>query len=371
MIRLLCLYQIILLCIGCGSPNTPTLEEKIGQMIMIGFHGTVEKDDRILLLKDQIATGQIGGVVLYRHNIQSPEQLLSLTTTIQKSAPTNLTLLVAVDQEGGKVLRLSKEKGFSGFLSAATVARNYSVEKAETYYQAMAEELSYYGFNMNLGPVVDLNINPNSPVVGKLDRSFSNDTNVVTNYAGAFINAHEKYGVLTACKHFPGHGSATTDTHLEITDVTKTWSDLELDPYRRLNERKLLRSVMTSHVFNAKFDDRWPVTLSTNFLTHILRADIAFDGVIITDDLNMKAIHQYGDFETIVVQAIHAGNDILLFSNFHQEDMDLAIKVRDIVLKHIKEGDLALSQRVEESYNRIIKLKKVLASPNSHFHKEL
>jgi len=158
--------------------------------------------------------------------------------------------LIAVDEEGGTIERLGERYGFRHTPSAAEVGRN-SEEGARVEYQGLAQKLSDVGFNMNLAPVVDLNTNPTNPIIGSLDRSFSSDPISVSRYAKIFIEEHHKKGVLTALKHFPRHGSASTDSHVAIADVQLSWSSEELIPYQNLIGARLVDSIMVGHLANA------------------------------------------------------------------------------------------------------------------------
>ena len=179
----------------------------------------------------------------------------------------------------------------------------------------MAKTLAAAGINHNLAPVVDINSNPANPVIGALGRSFSADPAVVIAQARAFIEAHHAHDVTTTLKHFPGHGSSQADSHLGLVDVSATWQRDELEPYRVLIGEGIVDTVMTAHVFNTQLDPTYPATLSKATITGILRDELGFDGVVITDDMNMQAItSQYG-FEQAAVLAVQAGADLLAYGN--------------------------------------------------------
>ena len=196
--------------------------------------------------------------------------------------------------------------------------------------------------------------------IGALGRSFSANPDTVVFHAGIFIDEHQKRGILNGCKHFPGHGSATADSHLGLTDVTQTWSEIELEPYRQLIKAGKCPMVMSAHVFNQNLDTAYPATLSHKILTGILRGQLGFNGVIVSDAMEMKAItEQYGQEEAIGL-AINAGCDILVFSNNISEyNPDVVPDVVSIILALVDEGKIS-EQRIDQSYERIMQLKTSL-----------
>ena len=305
----------------------------------------------------------IGGVVLFSYdmvlgnpvrNVASPEQLQALSASLQALA--TLPLLIAVDQEGGRVARLDEKRGFPPTLAPQVLGE--IGDPAYTYAQSaqMAKTLRAAGVNHNLAPAVDLNTNPDNPVIGKMGRSFSADPDVVTAHARAFIAAHHAHKVLTALKHFPGHGSSRADSHKGFVDVTDTWQELELAPYRALIAEGAVDAVMSAHVFNARLDPLFPATLSPAILTGLLREQLGFAGVIITDDMGMGAITaQYG-FAEAVVRAVQAGADMLALGNNLMYDPDVAARTIAILTQAVADGHLS-EQRIDESYARILALK--------------
>jgi beta-N-acetylhexosaminidase len=241
------------------------LDAMIGQMIMVGFAGDDEREPGVVAVRDQLAKGIIGGVVFYPENISSSRQLRNLIAVL-RHARSNPAPFIAVDQEGGKVQRLTRNNGFGHFPSARSVGRNpsfASLESAVRLYATMAEELAYAGFNLNFGPVVDLNLNPANPVIGGRDRSFGADPTIVTMLARAFIIAHRDANIVTVAKHVPGHGSSRVDSHKALADVSETWREIELEPYRTLAKGGLLDAVMIGHLYHPRFSDgaRLPASL--------------------------------------------------------------------------------------------------------------
>ena len=172
--------------------------------------------------------------------------------------------LLAVDQEGGAVQRLGKRSGYSGFPRAAIVAKQYSPQRAHEIYLQLATTLKTAGFNVNLSPVVDLGIEPANPVVYKWGRTFGDKGTTVATYARAFIEAHRAHNILTAVKHFPGHGSTLRDSHASPVDITKTWRSDELTPYKVLAAQSMLDIVMSGHLSHEKLTSGIPATLSAS-----------------------------------------------------------------------------------------------------------
>jgi beta-N-acetylhexosaminidase len=341
-----------------------SLEQKIGQMLMVGFHGTSAKPGS-QICKD-IKEYNLGAVILFDFNpvdkskpknISNKTQVARLTKELQ-ACSCDGKLLIAVDQEGGRVQRLKSRYGFYGkFPKASDVVKSGTSQMKKTY-EKMAKELKSVGINYDLAPVVDLDINPKNHVIHGLGRSFGKDPKTVTKYASIFIDAMHHYGVLTSLKHFPGHGSSVGDTHKGFVDVTNLWKPVELEPYRLLNHKA--DTVMVAHVFNKKLDAKYPATLSKKTVNGLLRKKLGFNGVVITDDLQMGAISKKYGLKTTLQLAINAGDDILLFGN--QLDPRKVVSTKRLVetIKElVKEGKVS-TDRIARSYARIGRLKKKL-----------
>ncbi|TNJ39007.1 glycoside hydrolase family 3 [Chlorobaculum thiosulfatiphilum] len=343
------------------SPQPDSLSLKIGQMLMIGFRGMDAKEGSSIAA--DISQRGIGGVVLFDYdvpskspvrNIESAEQVRRLASELQRLSA--IPLLVAIDQEGGRVCRLKPSRGFPPTVSAAHLGALDNADSTRQAAGSTAALLKSLGVNMNLAPVVDLNVNPNNPVIGKLDRSFSADPAVIARQARIFVDTFHRHGVIAALKHFPGHGSSTTDTHKDFTDVTATWSRTELAPYRRLIREGYGDPVMTAHVFNARLDSLYPATLSKATVSGLLRDELGFRGVVISDDMQMKAIADRYGLEEAIRLAIDAGVDVLIFGNNVSYDPDIASKATTII-RHLVEKGAISPERIDESYRRIMALK--------------
>lgn len=339
----------LVLCYAQTLRSQITLEEKICQMVMVGFAGTDFSGKESDLIR-QIESGEIGGVLILSCNIVDRKQIIHLVKQI-KDVKTKYPLLIAIDQEGGMIGRLNSLNGFRDFPSSREMVKTKSPQEAFILYVKMARMLKSIGINLNLAPVVDLDY-PGT-IISKKERSFSPDPDVVIKYSEEFISAHRKAGLLTAIKHYPGHGSAKGDTHLGFSDVTSVWSKIELEPYQELIKKGLVDMIMTAHIYNSKVDTEYPVSLSETHINHKLRKELGFKGVVITDDLKMGAVKPY-DLEELVIKAIDAGSDILLFS------LENPARIRDIILKAVKEGRLK-ENRIEESFQRITKLKRIFS----------
>ncbi len=338
------------------------LDAMIGQMIMVGFNGRGERDPGVIAVRDQLAKGTIGGVVLYPDNIGSRENLRALTAYL-RNAKSSPVPFIAVDQEGGVVQRLVPENGHSSFPSARSVGANPSFaapEAAERLYAAMAQEMAAAGFNLNFGPVVDLNLNPNNYVIVQRNRSFGADPNTVAALAAAFIRAHRAAGVATTAKHFPGHGSSAADSHKMLADISGTWQEIEIEPYRTLAKDGLLDAVMIGHLYHPRFSDgeKLPASLSGRAIAALRdKGSIGFKGVVVSDDMEMRAVSDDYSLEERVVKAVNAGTDLLVFSNVSQRDPELGVKLHAIIADAVREGRISRS-RIEKAYGKISLLKR-------------
>lgn len=356
-------YSIIKNCFFFFAISAPfaafsqaSLETKIGQMIMMGLTGS-KIDTTDALFKD-VKTGKVGGILIYEKHLtptNTAENLRSLIDAYQAAAPTEL--FISIDQEGGIVNRLKTKYGFPRMPSAWHLGKLDNIDSTKFYADNTAYTLSRLGINLNYAPVLDIYMADN-PVLGSRERTFSTNTSVITKHAGQVISSHNYFNVNTVVKHFPGHGSSTTDSHLGITDVSKTWKPSELEPYRELIKNGLIEAVMTAHIVNTQLEpSQLPATLSKKIMTDLLRNELKFDGVIFSDDMHMKAISaEYGLAESIE-KAINAGVDVLMFSgNISGIGSATADGLVTIILKLVADGKVSESS-IDASYNRIMKMK--------------
>ncbi|HKO33013.1 MAG TPA: glycoside hydrolase family 3 N-terminal domain-containing protein [Candidatus Limnocylindria bacterium] len=354
------------------TPAEISLRAKIGQMLLVGFRGT-DADSASAVLAD-IRDRGLGGVVLFSvdqptgsavRNIVSPEQLATLTTTLQDaagtSAPPLAPLLIAVDQEGGQVARLGPDHGFPPTVSAAELGAKGNLRATQRAGRDIARTLRRAGINLNLAPVVDLNLNPTNPIIGALDRSFGADPELVHLQAAAFIRGHRDIGVQTTLKHFPGHGSSVGDTHLGVVDVSDTWQPVELAPFGDLIADGLAEAILTAHVFNANLDPEHPATLSAPTIDGILRRQLGWDGVVISDDMQMGAIRDAYGYADAVRLAILAGVDILTIANQQAFEEGIVEHTIDLVEGMVTDGRIP-ERRINESWRRVRDLKLAIAT---------
>lgn len=342
----------------------PGLEEKIGQMLMAGFRG-LEVNDTSQITRD-IEEYHLGSIILFDYdvaldrpirNIESREQVTSLNRNLQKLG--GGTLLIAVDQEGGRVARLKPARGFLPTRSAQYLGELNNPDSTRFYASQQAEMIQNLGFNVNFAPVVDLNTNPENPVIGQLERSYSEDPEIVTRHASIVLEEFSDHHILGVLKHFPGHGSAWNDSHLGMADVTDTWEPVELEPYHNLIETGHSFGVMTAHVFNENLDTEVPATLSKHVQTEILRDSLSFEGLLFSDDMQMEAIRSFYGLEEAVKMAILAGVDILVFGNNTVYEPGIVPKVVQIIKNLVESGEIP-EERIDESYNRIKSVKQKL-----------
>ncbi len=351
------LFLIGILSLHIGYAQIDSLDIKIGQMIMVGMSGnTVTKESKII--KD-VQQGIVGGILLFEYNIspnESQQKLLALTDALQDAA--KIPLLISIDQEGGQVNRLKTKYGFQSMPSAKSVGLIDNDQYTRKIGKTIASTLASCGINLNYAPVLDL-YNPNNPVLGKRGRCYSSIPSKITHFAALTIEEHHKIGIKTALKHFPGHGNSLSDSHLGLTDVTKQWKKEELDPYKTLINEGMADMIMMAHIVNRNLDSSGlPASLSKKIVDNLLRKDLNFGGVIITDDMQMHAISNYYGLEKSLKLSINAGVDIVMFSNnikgasnYSPENIHATIK------KLVQQGAIPLS-RINESYARIIALKK-------------
>ena len=337
-----------------------SLDDMIGQMLMVGFGGTRPSSDWANAVREQVASGAVGGVFFLKRNVETKAQIKKLTEFFLSARP-GLPPFLAVDQEGGRVQRLTAAAGFQASPSAEEVAKGPGLDGAGEIYLEMAQQLQALGFNLNLGPVVDVNVNPANPVIAKLERSYGRDPAKVTAFAKTFIEAHRETGVLTAIKHYPGHGNSTKDSHLGFVDISATWVPGELEPYAGLAVADAVDMVMVGHLYHRDFADgeRTPATLSHKAISVRLRGEMGEDVVVITDDMEMGAIRKLYSSKAAILKAIKAGNDILLFSQTEDPSRTLPDRFRKIVKSAISGGEIDRG-RIEASYRRIVALKRRL-----------
>ena len=335
------------------------LVQEIAQLFVVGFRGCTLSDTH--WLTSVLGEYPPGGVILFDRNvdrgvqnIESPDQLKRLTTALQQQSRT--PLLMAVDQEGGMVCRLKEQDGFLPSRSAAHLAE-LGVKTTALASDQLAGQLAAMGINLNFAPVVDLNLNRENPIISRYQRSFGSDPGDVVAHAQAVVESHHRHRVACCLKHFPGHGSAGGDSHLGFVDVSTCWQRLELEPYRQMIDQGYADGIMTAHLINRQLDpDNTPATLSPLVIEQLLRRDLGFEGVVFSDDLQMRAISNGWTLAEAVQQAILAGVDMpVIGNNLDPREDVLAIGIK-AVRELIDSGRLD-KQRIQASNARIKQLK--------------
>jgi beta-N-acetylhexosaminidase len=343
-----------------SSATAQSLEQMAGQMIIVGFQGDEAGDKSVKALAGELAAGDVGGVMYLKANVKSLAAVGEMNAAFRAASP-DLPPFITLDQEGGAVERLTADVGFTEVPNARTVAAEDSPQQAEALYGKMAKAIAKLGFTVNFGPVADLDINPKNQIIAKFGRAFGEDAGTVVDYDAAFIRAHHAAGLLTALKHFPGHGSSTADSHEGFVDISKTWSTEELAPYRALIGEGMADFVMVGHLFHKDYAGtgsvKLPASLSPEWIGGVLRGELSFTGAVISDDLEMGAIRDHFSLRDTVVRAVRAGVDVLLFSNTAKYRAGLADEVRAILVAE-GQNDPEFAQRIAESYARIVALKR-------------
>jgi len=349
-----------------GFQVRDSLDIKIGQMILIGFP-KAEVDNTVL---EEVRQGKVGSIILFEKNIPAKNSFIALkkiTWTYQQAA--SIPLLIAIDQEGGRVNRLKEKYGFPRSVTAAQLGK-MPLDSVRFYGETTAATLAGLGFNLNFAPVVDLASNPTNPIIAKVERAYSANPDSVALYAREFIKAHQKLGVLTTLKHFPGHGSSKDDTHLGIADVTNTWSKEELTPYKKLIDEGFVDAVMTAHIVNKKLDEKGnPGTLSASIINGILRMELGYQGVVFSDDMQMHAIAKHYGLEEAIRLSILAGVDILTFSNNISGSQERTVDVVHRIIRKFVQDGVITPERIDESYKRVMALKKRLNGTTADYYR--
>lgn len=326
-----------------------TLREKLGQLLIVGLAGTeLTKEEESFLVNNNI-----GGVVLMGRNTKSPEQIHRLCGSIQKlrhQTNTKTPFFISIDMEGGRVARLKEP--FTQWPPLKKLGEIDSPSLAFNMAMSMGRELRAVGINIDFAPCVDVLTNSDNKVIG--DRSLSSDPEIVAKMSSALIRGYMKSEIMTCAKHFPGHGNTLVDSHEELpteeASVEKL-NNIELVPFRKAI-RSRVDLIMMSHVLYKSLDAEYPASLSLAAYK-LLREELRYRGLIITDDLDMKALTRHWSVEEIAVRAIEAGNDLLLYCN----DSTVPPKALDALEKAVAQTRISLA-RIEDSFQRISKLKR-------------
>ena len=317
----------------------------VGQMFVIGLEGESISKKEKNFIKDK----KVGGVILFSRNIISKDQLKNLITNLKRIDP---SILVCIDNEGGRVQRLSEpiSRSFPSMRVIGDMDQKNVDSKVKKLVFEMSKDLKYFGFNLNFSPCLDVLTNPNNVVIG--DRSFSSDPKKVSYLGRLFIEEFKLQKVIPCAKHFPGHGRTSVDSHKDLPEIHNSLEELEktdIYPFKFVSD--IVPMIMTAHIKYSAIDDL-PATLSHKIIS-ILRS-INFDKVIITDDLNMNALTNHWSMPEIVINAINAGCNMLLFcqnSNSYEEGYD--------ALKSECFKNSQTAEKINRSVNKISKLKRL------------
>lgn len=335
--------------------------EKIGQQFIIGIQGPKLLEEE----KEFITKYNIGGVVLFARNLESPEQIHQLTTELQglrHKTKDKTPLFISIDMEGGRVHRLKPP--FTQWPALSKIGNIGSSSLAFRFALQMGEEMRAFGINLDYAPCLDVLTNPKNEVIG--DRALSTDPEVVTQLSTALVRGYIKANVIPCSKHFPGHGSVEVDSHFDLpvsNDTLKMLDDNQsMAPFKKVF-RSRCELTMTAHIHFKKIDPEWPVTLSPTFLQQLLREVLRYRGLIMTDDLDMKALAKHFPKDVIPVQALLAGANILLYCN----EFQAPIKAMNSIAKAIKEKRLPIPI-IEKNFSDIMAFKrKHLSGPVDPF----
>ncbi|MEW5719262.1 MAG: beta-N-acetylhexosaminidase [Chloroflexota bacterium] len=332
-----------------------TLEHKAGQVMMFGFDG-VALDAELRALIEQVHPG---GVVLFARNVESPRQLAQLDTDLQRAAKSNGDpgLMISIDQEGGRVARLRQSQGFAEFPSARDVgAARDPAETARQIARAMAAEMKAAAINMDLAPVLDVNNNAANPVIN--DRSFGADPALVATCGIAFIETLQAEGIMAVGKHFPGHGDTTVDSHIALPIVPHArvrLEQIEFAPFKAAIAAGVA-GIMSAHVAFPAIDPtpNRAATLSSKVMTDLLRDELKFTGIRMTDSLEMGALQTSGyPVPRAATTALQAGADMLLFNCGHALNRQAHAAIVDAV----RRGEISMA-RLDEAVRRVLAAKE-------------
>lgn len=320
-----------------------SLSEKIGQMVMIGVHGTDITDDSAYMLNQY----HIGGIILFDRNMRSIEQVKTFTNNLQKNANQKIPLFIGIDEEGGNVVRM--KNALTPPPSQYEIGITNDTEQAKKWAIKTSQSLKEMGININFAPVADVNSNDT--------RSYSGDHNVVTAFVKAAATGYEHENMIYSLKHFPGIGKGKVDSHFESSMIDASKDILLSDdiiPFKTIIKENNPENyfILISHLTYTDLDNEKPASLSKKIITDLLRKELGFSGIIITDDMEMGAIANHNDFRTVGVKAVKAGVDIVMVCHEYEHETDVYLGLLDAV----NNGEISLD-RIDESVKRIVRAK--------------
>lgn len=325
-----------------------TIDDKIGQMLIVGLEG-YEMDENA---RTMIEKNHIGGFILYGSNVENSSQLLSLINTLKRANAANrISLFISVDEEGGRISRMPK--GFRKLPSNREIGKQNSADLSRRIGRLLADEVKAFGYNMDYAPVLDINSNPKNPVIG--DRAFGSKSEIVSKLGVETMKGIQEGGVIPVVKHFPGHGDTSVDSHIGLPQVENDLERLksfELIPFEQAIKNGA-DAIMVAHILLPKLDEENPATLSKAIISDLLRKQLDFDGVVITDDMTMGAIIENYDIGSAAVKSVAAGSDIVLVAHGYDNGSKVLGSLKDAV-----SSGLISEARINESVYRILKLKR-------------
>lgn len=325
-----------------------SLAEKVGQLVISGFYGTTLDENILKLIKEN----KISGVILFNRNVKDSNTLLSLNNSLKESNKNNkLPLFISVDEEGDSVTRMPKD-----IKRLPTNKYIGSLNNKDLSYKVgeiLGEQLSYFGFNMNFAPVLDINSNPNNPVIG--DRSFGNNKDIVANLGTSTMKGIQSKNIISVVKHFPGHGDTSVDSHVNLPVVNydiNRLNSFEFVPFKTAIQNRA-DAVMVGHILLPKIDNKYPSSMSYEIVTNILRKDLGFNGLVVSDDMTMAAITENYSIEEAAVKSINAGVDLLLVCQKYENTENVLKALKEAVLN----GTIS-KERLDNALYNIISIKK-------------
>lgn len=317
--------------------------EKLGQMVMIGIQGTKVDDDSLYMLNQY----HMGGVILFDRNMESPEQVKQLTSDLQSQSNEKVPLFIGIDEEGGDVVRMAEK--LTPPPSQKEIGATGDIEQAKTWAIKTAKSLKDMGINVNFAPVADVGSNDK--------RSYSTDANTVIDFVRAATKGYQQENIIYSLKHFPGIGKGRVDSHVDSSSIDVTKEILmaeDIIPFKTIIDENEPNDyfILVSHLKYPALDEEYPASLSSKIMTDLLRYELGYKGIIITDDMEMGAVANHNDFRSIGVKAVKAGADIVLVCHEYEHQQEVYLGLLDAV----NSGEIS-QERIDESVKRIIKVK--------------
>ncbi|RGO05156.1 MULTISPECIES: glycoside hydrolase family 3 protein [Megamonas] len=317
--------------------------EKLGQMVMIGIQGTKVDDDSLYMLNQY----HMGGVILFDRNMENPEQVKQLTSDLQAQSNEKVPLFIGIDEEGGDVVRMAEK--LTPPPSQKEIGATGDIEQAKTWAIKTAKSLKDMGINVNFAPVADVGSNDK--------RSYSTDTNTVIDFVRAATKGYQQENIIYSLKHFPGIGKGRVDSHVDSSSIDVAKEVLmteDIIPFKTIIDENDPNDyfILVSHLKYPALDEEYPASLSSKIMTDLLRNELGYKGIIITDDMEMGAVANHNEFRSIGVKAVKAGADIVLVCHEYEHQQEVYLGLLDAV----NSGEIS-QERIDESVKRIIKVK--------------